>query len=70
MTNGTSYHQVKTFCDCQLAHDTRISHQVKTAIGDKLYISVNNTKLHSMQEVEEHKEHWAAGQVYGTCTSI
>ena len=40
-----------------------ISHQVKTAIGDELYISVNNTKLHSMQEVEEHKEHWATGQV-------
>ena len=39
-----------------------ISHQVKTAIGDELYISVN-TKLHSMQDVEEQKEHWAAGQV-------
>ena len=39
-----------------------ISHQVKTAIGDELYISVN-TKLHSMQDVEEQKEHWATGQV-------
>ena len=40
-----------------------ISHQVKTAIGDEPYISVNNTKLHRMQDVEEQKEHWAAGQV-------
>ena len=40
-----------------------ISHQVKTAIGDEPYISVNNTKLHRMQDVEEQKEHWATGQV-------
>ena len=25
--------------------------QVKTSIGDELYISVDNTKLHSMQDV-------------------
>ena len=32
-----------------------ISHQVKTAIGDELYISVNNTKLRRMQDVKEQK---------------